>query len=125
MDVDVFPRDFVTPPSFTKEQGSSQHLEHVQTVNISEHWVTHLTWLPWTMKGKDECKQQLRLKTFVGRLIITISGRRISSRLLYFGWCCRVCQSLENMEHKSEGQSTSTNDTCESPGFVNMQGRRP
>lgn len=57
MDVGALSRDFVTPPSFTKEQGSRQHLEHVQTVDVSERWVTHLTWLPWTMKGRDECEQ--------------------------------------------------------------------
>ncbi|KAI9451937.1 putative zinc-finger of transcription factor IIIC complex-domain-containing protein [Lactarius psammicola] len=41
--------------SFSKEQGSDRHLEHVQTVDVSEQWVTHLTWLPWTREGTDEC----------------------------------------------------------------------
>ncbi|KAH9172208.1 transcription factor IIIC subunit delta N-term-domain-containing protein [Lactarius sanguifluus] len=40
--------------SFTKEQESSQHLEHVQTVDVSEQWVTHLAWLPWD-REVDEC----------------------------------------------------------------------
>ncbi|KAH9074878.1 transcription factor IIIC subunit delta N-term-domain-containing protein [Lactarius deliciosus] len=48
--------------SFTKEQGSSQHLEHVQTVDVSEQWVTHLAWLPWNREVIDECERQLRQK---------------------------------------------------------------
>lgn len=52
--------DYVTLPSFTKEQGSTRHLEHVETVEVSEQWVTHLTWLPWTIERADECEQQPR-----------------------------------------------------------------
>ncbi|KAH9066910.1 hypothetical protein EDB87DRAFT_1672110 [Lactarius vividus] len=90
---------------FTKEQGSSQHLEHVQTVDVSEQWVTHLAWLPWNREVIDECEWQLRQKVTVG-LTITLSGRRSSSRLLYFGWCRRACQSLESMAYRSRGLFT-------------------
>ncbi|KAI9440782.1 putative zinc-finger of transcription factor IIIC complex-domain-containing protein, partial [Lactarius indigo] len=41
--------------SFNKEQGTSQHLEHIQTVDVSEQWVTHLVWLPWNREAIDEC----------------------------------------------------------------------
>jgi hypothetical protein len=39
---------------FTMGSGSNQHLEHVQTVDVSEQWVTHLTWLPWASMGENE-----------------------------------------------------------------------
>ncbi len=62
MDVVALPGDFLTLPSFTKEQGSNRHLEHVQTVDVSEQWVTHLTWLPWTREGTYECERQFGRK---------------------------------------------------------------
>src|ERR1700735_362521 len=68
----ALPGDFVTPPSFTKEKESSGHLEHVETVEVSEQWVTHLTWLPWTREGTDQCERHFRLNIAVCRLIITI-----------------------------------------------------
>ncbi|KAI9510017.1 putative zinc-finger of transcription factor IIIC complex-domain-containing protein [Russula earlei] len=44
---------------FTAESGSDQCLEHVQTVDVSEQWITHLTWLPWTNAGENECVAML------------------------------------------------------------------
>ncbi|KAN0115650.1 Transcription factor IIIC subunit delta N-term domain containing protein [Russula decolorans] len=40
---------------FTTGSGSEQYLEHVETVDVSEQWITHLTWLPWTSTGENEC----------------------------------------------------------------------
>ncbi|KAI0294320.1 transcription factor IIIC subunit delta N-term-domain-containing protein, partial [Multifurca ochricompacta] len=40
---------------FTRDSGPSQYLEHIQTIVISEQWVTHLTWLPWTRTRVNEC----------------------------------------------------------------------
>ena len=80
VDMAALPGEFVTPPSFKKEQRSSRHLEHVQTVDVSEQWVTHLTWLPWTKEGTDECERHFRLRT-VGRLIIFI---RVGTALLVY-----------------------------------------
>lgn len=40
---------------FVMGSGPNQNLEHVQTVDISETWVTHLTWLPWICTGENEC----------------------------------------------------------------------
>jgi hypothetical protein len=73
MDMVAPPGDLVTLPSFTKEKGSSRHLEHVQTVYVvSEQWVTHLMWLPWIREGMDECERHFRLKIAVGRLTTNI-----------------------------------------------------
>ena len=41
---------------FTTGLGSTQYLEHVQTVDVSEQWITHLMWLPWTSTGENECE---------------------------------------------------------------------
>ncbi|KAH9962694.1 putative zinc-finger of transcription factor IIIC complex-domain-containing protein [Russula dissimulans] len=39
---------------FSPESGSDQYLEHVQTIDVSEQWVTHLTWLPWVRASENE-----------------------------------------------------------------------
>jgi len=41
--------------------GSNQYLEHVQTVDVSEQWVTHLTWLPWASTSENERELQSHL----------------------------------------------------------------
>lgn len=46
---------------FVMGLGPNQNLEHVQTVDISETWVTHLTWLPWVCTGENECELQAHL----------------------------------------------------------------
>lgn len=64
--------------SFTREQGSSRHLEHIHTVDVSEQWVTHLTWLPWTREGADECTALLVYCTSggaVGRVKVSRTWR--------------------------------------------------
>lgn len=65
---------------FVKEQGSGQHLEHVQTVDVSDQWVTHLTWLPWTMKGGDECTALLVYCTSSGAVGLVKVSRRWGTR---------------------------------------------
>ena len=72
MDMVALTGGFLTLPSFTKEQESSRHLEHVQTVDVSEQWVTHLTWLPWNRGGTDECKRHFRLRIVICQLILII-----------------------------------------------------
>jgi hypothetical protein len=50
------PSDFlIMPTRFTTGSGSEQYLEHVETVDVSELWITHLAWLPWTSTGEKEC----------------------------------------------------------------------
>jgi len=66
--------------SFTKEQGSSRYLEHVQTVDVSEQWVTHLMWLPWTREGTVECTALLVYCTLGGAVGLVKVSRRWSTR---------------------------------------------
>ncbi|KAI0251386.1 putative zinc-finger of transcription factor IIIC complex-domain-containing protein [Lactifluus subvellereus] len=40
---------------FTKESGSGRYLEHIRTIDVSEQWITHLTWLPWANTVANEC----------------------------------------------------------------------
>ncbi|KAH9987160.1 transcription factor IIIC subunit delta N-term-domain-containing protein [Russula compacta] len=40
---------------FTMQSVPGEYLEHVQTVDVSEQWITHLTWLPWASTGENEC----------------------------------------------------------------------
>jgi hypothetical protein len=40
--------------SFTREQGPSRCLEHIRTVDVSTHWITHMAWLPWASTGVNE-----------------------------------------------------------------------
>jgi hypothetical protein len=67
---------------FTREPGSGRYLEHIQTVDVSEQWITHLTWLPWASTGANERELRPRLRKLVS--VDLIWDRRGYSCLLYF-----------------------------------------
>src|SRR5579863_483070 len=58
--------------------GPDQYLEHVQTVDISEQWATHLTWLPWICTGENECE----LQAYLGICLRFISQLRIGIAII-------------------------------------------
>jgi len=67
---------------FSPESGSDQYLEHVQTIDVSDQWVTHLTWLPWISTSENERELQSLGNRF--RRHTAPSNRRRDSRSLHF-----------------------------------------
>ncbi|KAI0030073.1 putative zinc-finger of transcription factor IIIC complex-domain-containing protein [Vararia minispora EC-137] len=38
------------------DDGVASALHHLQTVKVSEHWITHIAWSPWRALGSDKCQ---------------------------------------------------------------------
>jgi len=53
---------------YTSGSRPNQYLEHVQTIDVSQQWITHLAWLPWTRTGEKECFAILAYSTSDGTL---------------------------------------------------------